>query len=48
MTQDHKIWNFNAADPLYIFLKDWRNALIIYKCQKLKISRRLGRVKTKI
>ena len=27
LKQNHEIWNFNAADLLYIFIKDWRNAL---------------------
>ena len=29
LTQNRYIWNFNATDLLYTFLKDWRNALII-------------------
>ena len=28
------MWNFNATDLLYVFLKDWRNALMIYKMAK--------------
>ena len=29
-----KIWTFNVTDLLYIFLKDWKNALIIQKMSK--------------
>ena len=28
------MWKFNATDLLYIFLKDWRNPLMIYKITK--------------
>ena len=34
LTQNCEIWNFNTIDLLYIFLKDWRNALITYKMSK--------------
>ena len=34
LTQNRYIWNFNTTDLLYIFLKVWRYALIIYKMSK--------------
>ena len=45
--QNRWIWSFNATDMLYIFLKHYRNALIIYKLTKTKVWGRLGGVTIK-
>ena len=37
-----KIWNFNAADLLYIFIKDWRNALKLNDMSKTWILKETG------
>ena len=33
-TQNRKIWKLNTTDLLYIFLKVWKDALMIYKISK--------------
>ena len=34
ITQNSQIWEFNASDLLYIFFREWRNSLLIYKMSK--------------
>ena len=42
LTQNRSIWNFNATDLLYIFLKDLGNHLIKYKMSNNWCLKRTG------
>ena len=35
LTQNHQMWNFNVAELLYIYSKDWKNALKFLKMTKM-------------
>ena len=34
LTQNHKIWNFNANDSFYVFARNWKNNLKLEKIFK--------------